>query len=408
MVASRLPATTISILLLLSLVATPAAAVTGGIEVQVADKGQPVPGATVSLFDDGEKIAEAESDASGAVRLPVEEGDYTLEVQKGGETVTSEIEVGGGALDTWTVNGAIEQQSEPLPTSQPLLEIDTKADFRASYRVENALVTVELGTPQGIIYLSAAELVELNTQVSWGITLWPTGDTPKKQQKNRETLADYGLNIGGVDVDLKSQQWVRVEASVRTRVVLSKGRNDVAMGYVPTRIGTQNGWEPASDIVRAGEGLSFHGHFDGDASNTRIQIGGKDVRVVAESTVSVAIYTDAGVIGLTSVTIFEGNLEQFTRFRNLGLETSIDQAHLRRGQRTTAHIKVTGLGGITEPAYLSVINFTPRIITLAPRNAQVITIDPSLVRADGTYQIDPGVTGVTPGGFIIFTKVLSR
>ena len=362
----------------------------------------------MSLRDLEGLVALAPTDVTGTARLRAPEGRYTMEVQRNGDTLSAPIDVTAGALDTWTVDGTIEPREESLPTSEPLLGVNAQSGFRGSYRVENSLVTVELGTPEGIIYLSAPEFVELETQVSWGITLWPSGDTPKKLEKNRNELAGYGLEIGGVAVDLEKQEWVRIEASTRTSISLTRKRSNVLAGYVPSQIGTPNGWTPAADTVRAGQGQSFFGTFDGDISNTRVQIDGKDVRVVAESTVSISIYTDSGYLGMTAVTVFEGSLEQYLQFRNIGLEMSIDQAHLKRGQRTTAHIKVTGLGGVTEPTHLAVVNATPGIITLAPRNAQVITIAPSQVSAAGTYQFDPGVTGVTPGDFVIGAMVLSR
>jgi len=200
----------------------------------------------------------------------------------------------------------------------------------------------------------------------------------------------------------------RIEASVRTRVTLTRKKTEVVAGIVPTQIGMRNGWVPAADTVTAGRGLSFMGRFDGDPSNTRVLIGGEEVRIVAESTISVSIYTSAGTVGHLSVTIVEDGVEHLTSFRNLGLELSIDQAELRRGQRTTAHFRVTGLAGITTPATLAVVNATPGIITLAPRNAQVFTITPAQVDASGAFQVDRGVTGVTPGDFIIGALALSR
>lgn len=389
-------------------VAYGAPAVPGGVAIRVVDSGQPVPGATVRLLNDGGTVAEATSDVTGAVRLPLEEGGYTVEVDKGGMPITSHVAVEGGVLDSYVVDDAVEAQSEPLATALPLLDLAVHGEFRASYRVENALVTVELDTPEGVIYLSAAELMALETRVTWGITLSPTGDTPGRKSKNRERLTDYGLSIGGVKVDLGDRDTARVEASTRTPVVLTRKRREVISGVVPTRIGAGDGSGPASDVVRVGQGLSFLGRFDGDASNTRVRIGGEDARIVAESTLAVSVYTSAATVGPVPVTIVEDGVEHQTSFRSVGLGMSIDKATLLRGESTTAHFEVTGLAGITTPVDLAVVNVTPGIISLAPRNAQVFSIAPGDVGDSGEFRLDRGVTGVTPGGFVISATVLAR
>jgi len=380
----------------------------GAVALRVTDAGKPVPGATVRLFDDSGEVAKTTSDVTGAVRVPLKEGDYRVEVDSGGEPIASSLSVEGGALDSYVVNHAVTEQSDPLDAALPLLDIEAQKGFRASYRAENALVTVELGTPEGIVYLSAAELMVPQTRVTWGITLFPAGDTPKTKGKNRDRLDDYALSVGGVKVDLEHEEQVRVDASVETRVTLVRKRKEVISGLVPTRVGQPSSWRPAADIVRVGEGLSFLGSFDGDASNTRIRIGGEDARIVAESTLCVSVYTSATVVGPVTVTIVENGEEHQVGFRSLGLGMSIDKATLLRGESTTAHFKVTGLAGIATPVHLAVVNATPGIISLAPRNAQVFSIAPGSVGKSGEFQLDRGVTGVVPGGFIIQATVLTR
>lgn len=392
-----------AVLAVVSISVAPAGAVVGGIEVQVINDGEPIPGASISLFDGEAKVAEEEADAAGVVRLPVEEGEYSLRVESGGEVTSRTVTVQDGRLDTYRASsGVVEQEETPIPASHVPADASAAGGYGLAYRVESGLVTIEIQTPQGIVFVSAPERVESETTVSWGVTPWPTGDSKTKQEKNRKKMGRYEVTVGDAEVEVGSTEQFAVTSAPQAKVTLSRDGKTLVSGTIPFRVvaaagqGTDETVRPVSEAVLAGGAQTFAGPFDGDAGTTRIVVGGEPVRVVAESTIGASIYTPAA-LGSTQVTIAEGGESHETSFRNLGLEISVDQTHLKRGQQTHCRVRVTGLEGATERVVLTLVNRTPGIVTLHPSNARILAITPDLVGEGGVYQLDCTLTGVSLG-----------
>ncbi len=383
----------------------------GAVEIRVGGHGHPVPGARIGILRGKVTVTEKRTDSTGTVSLPLPPGSYTVAVDDGAGPVEDMLDVASGRLSSYTAHdGTLAASDKPLP--QFVTPADTAVDkgYGFSYREQNDLVTIDLSTPEGMIYLSAPGQAVEDTPVSWGVTLAATGTSPKKVKKNTDKLQHYAVRAGGAELALAGGDTLHLTAAGQVKVALIRKSKVVAGGTVPFDImpGAPEATAPeGTPTALAGDGFTLRGAFDGDSANTRLEVGGKPLRVVAESTLGVSFYTPAKLIGPLVVTATEGSTTTSTTVRNLGLDFWADQTHLLRGQHTTAHIRVRGLAGIERPVFLALANRTPGIISLSPADAQLVVIAPGATGNRDDFKIQRAMVGVTPGGFLI-TAVVTK
>ncbi len=144
-------------------------------------------------------------------------------------------------------------------------------------------------------------------------------------------------------------------------------------------------------LGQSGQPLLINGPFDGDASNTKVNIGGAGTNVIAESPRGVVININVNDNGNTAT----------GSFRALKIDLNAPKTSLLKGESTELHVEVQGLQGITQPVPVQLQNQTPQNINLAGGNTQNIVINPSQVKTDGTFNWSTNITGTGSGGFNI-------
>jgi len=343
--------------------------------------------------------------AAGVTRFEGDAGSYTL--RTGGRDapfVIRDDEVQSLRLGG---DGRLTDAPEPFRTSfrPPDARAVGGADF--TYRVENQLVTVELTTPAGTIFLSAPEQAPDGSSTSWSSTVIAAGGSERERARNRSRLEAMRIEIGPTATEVAPGAGVRVPALPAVRVALRDGDRTVASGTVPLFV--RPIWSPdtggvatssnALPAVFAGGSLTIPGSFDGDATNTRITVDGRPVRVVAESAYGASIYTPVDRVGRLEIVVEEGVQRGSGSFSNLGLEIAADKTDLRRGETTTCRIAVHGLAGLDAPVRLVLVNRTPGVVSMAPSDRQIVRIDPGSHDGRGTVRLDRRFTGVERGQF---------
>jgi hypothetical protein len=138
--ATRQLALLMAIAMVMPFVARPAWAVVGTVTVKVTDqKGQPVPGAKISLTpqDPSLPTKEAETDREGSVIIPlVEGGRYRLEVTRDQITTTRDVTVHGGETTPIDVTLAptplppppVEKVSPPVETPPSRFRVELQGE----------------------------------------------------------------------------------------------------------------------------------------------------------------------------------------------------------------------------------------------------------------------------------------
>ncbi len=164
-------------------------------------------------------------------------------------------------------------------------------------------------------------------------------------------------------------------------------------------------------VAQPGQSLSIPGKFDGDASNTKVTLNGKPVGIIAESPrqafVEIPNETTAGTFEMK---IEEKSNRETSRINIIDLDMSAKKLSLRKGEKTTIHVAVSGLEGLDlsngNTLNLTLENNSPQTVVFPgePGNVIIKEINAESVR-DGIYEYSTRIEGVTTGGFSITSTV---
>lgn len=385
----------------------------GAVEIEIAR-----PASTLSREDleripvnrDLSEIARLVPNAAGVVRFTAEPGSYGLTLGEPEAIRVSPIQVDADAVRSLRLaaNGQISENPDPFRTSFRPPDVRVERGYDISYRVENQLVTIEVTTPHGTLYVSAPELAPASAGTAWTSTVAPAGEGERERARNQKALEGLRLWVGNPPVLMPIGGSAFVPANGAAQVALRDGDRTLAVGTVlflrspQWEGGTGGVAQPRSaplPPVFAGGALTIPGDFDGDLANTRITVGGRPVRVVAESPYGASIYTPTDRLGRLEIVVEEGMQRGSGVFFNLGLEIAADKTDLRRGETTTCRIAVHGLAGLGETVELIVVNRTPGVVSMAPSNNQILRIVPGSHDAAGTLRVERQFTGVVRGRF---------
>lgn len=163
---------------------------------------------------------------------------------------------------------------------------------------------------------------------------------------------------------------------------------------------------PPQIVTQPGEILPIGGNFDGDAANTNVSINNQPCEVIAESPrqsfVEVPKNTPAGA---ASVNIKENNTTTATKVQVAVLNLSANKTSLRKGEKTSITVRVTGLEGLSPDNHnirLNLENLSPQTIGFFKESGNMITkeINTTLVNK-GIYEFNTRIVGITAGAYNI-------
>lgn len=362
----------------------------------------------VPIARDFSDLASLVPNVVGITRFSGDAGDYSVRVRGADQPVPLRIEEGGVTGLRIGPDGSTTPIADPFQTSFRPRDGSAQSGCSIDYRVENQLVTVQFATPHGTVFVSAPEIAPAGSLTTWTATAIPAGATERERARNQRRLDDLRIQIGEPPITLLPGSSVQVPAGRGKRVALVDGRTTLAAGTIPflhspswngSTGGVDAGGSTSLPTVFAGGALTIPGHFDGRIGNTRVLVGGRPVRIVAESTYGVSIYTPTDQIGACDIVVQEGTQRGSGTFYNLGLAISADKYDLLRGETTTCHVDLRGLAGLNRPVDLILINRTPGVVSMAPGNRQLVRILPGAHDALGTLRIDRTFTGIQRGQF---------
>lgn len=267
--------------------------------------------------------------------------------------------------------------------------------------------TVILGAKAGKVRVYLPPDVAAGDTISGTVIAEPAGKTDNDRAKNAREL-------NGLVIEVGSQRWP-VSGGVIQRLVIpatlvrppeiilldEKGKKvygaTLPMTQTPNINTRPNFVIPT--LGQSGQPLLINGPFDGDSSNTKINIGGTDAKVIAESPRSAVVETPKNVVGPTNVNVNENGNTATGNFRALKIDLTAPKTSLLKGESTELHVEVQGLQGITQPVQVQLQNQTPSNINLSGGNTQTIPIQPSQVTTGGTFNWSTKITGTGSGGF---------
>lgn len=163
-------------------------------------------------------------------------------------------------------------------------------------------------------------------------------------------------------------------------------------------------------LGQTGRPVVITGPFDGKSSNTDVKLTtptvfkktstyeeGIDLAIIAESPRKSIIEFPQEITGPVRITTTDGRTQTSGPYRNVGVNLTAPKTNLIKGEKTTLTVRVSGLEGIRAPVPLTLTS--TGVITMQGGAYQELTIQPSEVRADGTYSTTREITGVQAGGW---------
>jgi len=404
--------------------AAPGGAVVGGVEIVAEDMGQALPGATITIFSGEDRVAQEETDRTAVALILLEEGEYGIVIEVGGKTIRDTIVVGPGVFTSLTADSSassLSKNDEPMQRYRPVDGALTEPGYRVRTADLDGVMSVKMDAPEGTIYLSIPTGTEAGETVSWSAVVVPSGTTPEKRDKNESRLRDHKLVVGDKQFRLTSNPAATIKVSPELEVSLTgrKGKRPVisaslrpglrAPGQASETVDSAPGETAAGfsvsceETIMASAGWPVHipGVFDGLAGNTIVTIGGKPVRVEAETGSGVIISAPTWSVGLTNVRIGEGGEQAECSMRSVGLDLSADKVDLLSGETTTMRLKVRGLGGIEQPSFVALVNRSRTVISMSGGDSQLLTINPADVSGSGEFNLVRTLTGIRRGSFHI-------
>ena len=148
-------------------------------------------------------------------------------------------------------------------------------------------------------------------------------------------------------------------------------------------------------IAQQGRPVEIHGPFDGSFENTKVNVGGEEVPLLAESPRKAVFKSPSNTTGPAEIVVREGKTETKGEYRNVGVNLSAPKTSLLKGESTTLKIEVSGLQGIKEPVPLHLVK--GGVVNMQDGDVQTMSIKPAEVQSNGTFTTTRKITGVQAG-----------
>ena len=287
-----------------------------------------------------------------------------------------------------------------------------------SARVETVagVHTATFTTPRGVIRVYVPSDAAPGDAISGRIVAEPSGPTLQDRNASLIDLNGWAVEWQGqrVPVSAGRYEWsIPLEMRAGAGVLLLRDRDGrpAAQASVPVdpvpAVSRSPAAEDAADVpgdLEIGSTAVLRGRSDGKLSGKTITFGALEADLLAVSPRQVAYRVPATPPGPVSVrfAVNESVVERTLRVLEVGVSASTTQ--LLRDQRATLTITVRGLGGITEPVSLSVVNRSPATVRVDDVERPIV-IKPSQVRRDGTLVVTRRLVGMQPGAFQIAAHV---
>ncbi|HEV7746078.1 MAG TPA: CHAT domain-containing tetratricopeptide repeat protein [Pyrinomonadaceae bacterium] len=281
----------------------------------------------------------------------------------------------------------------------------TAAQNATSYRVDsntnNGLYVTNFTTPQGLIRVNLPDDMVVGDTVSGSIYTEPTGKNETDRSQNLEDLNGYMIDLGGQETAVGDRAFTRIIKGAITIVLLLHGRS-VATATIPIAVTAPP--RPTQFTVptggQQGRLLQINCPCNGVFSaQDYVKVGGTALPLIAESPRKLVVHNTSEVTGPTNMDVAENGSAVQCPFRNIAVNLSAAKLNLIRGETTTVHVMVVGLGGMSGDQSLDLLNTSPGVIKMSGGEQQHLTIHGADVKPGGTYSIDRTLTGVTAGGF---------
>ena len=289
----------------------------------------------------------------------------------------------------------------------PRAAAQNAAGYRVDSKSADGLYATTFTTPQGTIKVNLPDDMAAGDDVSGSIYTEPTGKNEPERRQNLEELNGYVIDLVGRQTAVKDRTFTR-KLNRTITIVLLHHEQSVATATIPISL-TAPPRQTQFTVPTGGQQgrlLKIDCPCNGVFSpQDYVRVGGTQLPFIAESPRGLVVHNTSEVSGPTNMDLSENGMAVQCPFRNIRVNLSAPKLNLLRGETTTLHVMVLGLGGMSEDQSLDLENNSPSVIRMTGGDRQHLNIGAREVRPDGTYSLDRTVTGIMAGGFGVTATV---
>jgi len=283
--------------------------------------------------------------------------------------------------------------------------VHTEKGISQTISTHKGLATLEFTCPQGLIRVWLPDDIRPGDVISGSIMAEPSGNNSRQQRKAMKELAKGAINfagniqkltdlIAGKQSPLKSFAasspfTVSFTGNLKERITIQPGTqaSSVATCTIPTHALTASPFR-------------ITGNFDGDASNTKFNLGAQPLTVIAESPRQSIVQYPADAT-INTLTVKEVNRPACAAVvQSVNMTITAGHLNLLKGESTEMQVDITGLNGLQSSATLTIKNKSQDVIILEGGNEQFYSLAPLAFNA-GVFQKKLKVQSEQSGNFSV-------
>lgn len=268
-----------------------------------------------------------------------------------------------------------------------------------------AIFPLEAGT----IYVNLPTDMRAGEQASGTVNPVAAGQG-SDHARNLNALGQYGVALAG-RAEAASQSvrpfTIPPDATTLTITLLDPGGDPLAQVQAPldTATSTARAYRVPT-VGQSGSPVRIDGPFDGDLTNSSVQIDGQEATPMAESQRQLLVRGPQEGTASAEVEVKDrGTRVAAGTYRNVSVSLAAGSTRLRSGETTTLTVTVTGVEGLRETLPVRLSNHTPNVVRMERGDQQTLCVRPDDVNTRGAWTAKRQLTGVKLGGFSILTRV---
>lgn len=276
---------------------------------------------------------------------------------------------------------------------------------------QKGLTTALFDLPQGTIKVYLPENIRPGEINSGRILAGPVGNNKKQIEKNLAELKKYSVSINNekIPVDNINKSFLFLVNSGGQRTVPMELINvsGLKAGVLAIPIMTEKGQQPAPGPCRipshaqTGSPLLITGSFNGKASDTKCELDGNPLEVLAESQSLCIVSFPAGVTGIKTLNVQENEKQSCSQgVSSVQMNVSAGKLDLMKRENTFIDVNITGLQNLPDTALLTLANLSTDVVAMLPSNNITIVFAPDSV-GTGTFNKRFEIQSIKTGSFSV-------
>lgn len=274
------------------------------------------------------------------------------------------------------------------------------AEVRWATRGGLHAISIEMKEATVLVHLPAD--LRSGDPVSGAVTVFLVGSNDKQRARAARRLDQLTLKLGSVELPWETA--VFRGATVCGRLSCDSP-SELGAPAVPMRVQDRKGelvaeaWlpllaspDPAPEaylyrpVGIVEQPVEIRGTFDGDSHTTRVEIGGRPARILAESPRHTFAVVPEQAVGPGHLTLREDGLVRSGAFRGLAVSLGAGKPVLREGERTTLTLRILGLNELGEELPVQLVSQQPSQVLLEAGRVQTLYVHPTELQTGGVYQ----------------------